>query len=105
MVRRLCDYAGAAAEQCCLVAGNDEYTTGNRAPGDAFRELLRLYRMENNLATAAPNTVRDMRWRLEVSAPLDALTTSLDAFTIRGDQANRDDLALLRWSASGSVGQ
>jgi hypothetical protein len=46
--------------------------------------------------------VRGVRWRLEVTGPPDlpaaGVAASLDAFTIRGDQANRSDLASVRWS-------
>ena len=49
--------------------------------------------------------VRGVSWRVAVDGPPDlpphtAMTASLDAFTIRGDQANRLDLALLRSSGA-----
>lgn len=44
-----------------------------------------------------------MRWRLTVEASTgtaidDTVSVSLDTFTIRGEQANRLDLAIVRWS-------
>lgn len=49
--------------------------------------------------------IRGIRWRLEVTGPPGAVgaddhSASLDLFTIRGDRAERADLALLRWSGA-----
>jgi hypothetical protein len=55
---------------------------------------------------ATPSSVvSGTRWQLTVEGPAalatdDEVTASLDTFTIRGDQAGRRDLALVRWSGS-----
>ena len=57
-----------------------------------------------SLATPS-SVVSGTRWQLTVEGPAalaidDAVTASLDTFTIRGDHAGRRDLALVRWSDS-----
>lgn len=58
---------------------------------------------------ATPSAVAsETQWQLTVAGPpglaIEAqVTASLDTFTIRGEQANRLDLALARWSGSAQV--
>lgn len=73
-----------------------------------FTARLVLISTESNSDTIAPpavRAVRGVRWRLEISGPADSpadasLAASLDTFTIRGTQANRADLANVRWSGT-----
>lgn len=70
---------------------------------------LVLLAVAGDAAPLLEGAVRDIRWRLEVvGSPGDVgageRTASLDAFTIRGDQATRADLALVRWmGAAGAL--
>lgn len=59
---------------------------------------------------ATPSSVAGgTQWQLTVEGPAafaidDGVTASLDTFTIRGEQAGRRDLALVRWSGFGCGG-
>lgn len=70
-----------------------------------FTARLALVSTESDSDTVAPPAARGVRWRLEISGPADSpadasLAASLDTFTIRGTQANRADLANVRWSGT-----
>lgn len=70
-----------------------------------FTVRLTLVRAAGDADPATPRAVRGVRWRLDVTGrpgevAAEESLASLDIFTIRGERAARDDLAIVRLSGA-----